>query len=145
MRIINKIIIHCSATISNLDLGAKEIDVWHRRRGFRKIGYHFVIRRDGKLEEGRKISEIGAHTKGQNANSIGICLIGGINSQTKLAENNFTTEQFERLKSLINELIAKYSSIEQIDGHKKYAPKDCPCFEVNDWLKQENFSKKFWF
>ena len=72
-RIIKEIIIHCSATKEDKDYTVAVIDRWHRARGFRKIGYHFVIYRNGDIHVGRSLSEIGAHCKGHNAISIGIC------------------------------------------------------------------------
>ena len=61
------IVIHCSATKPSMDhVDAKEIDRWHRQRGWRKIGYHWVIRRDGIVEEGRELGEVGAHARGFN-------------------------------------------------------------------------------
>ena len=69
------IFIHCSATKPSMDTDAKEIDRWHRARGFLKIGYHFVIKRDGTKEIGRELMESGAHVKSYNHKSIGICLM----------------------------------------------------------------------
>ena len=77
MRKITKIIIHCAATPEGKDFTVQQIDQWHRQRGFRCIGYHFVIYRDGSIHKGRPIEQAGAHTSGHNAHSIGICLIGG--------------------------------------------------------------------
>ena len=73
MRKIDKIIIHCSATKEGIDFKAKDIDVWHRNQGWDGIGYHYVVDLDGTVEKGRNIEKAGAHTVGQNANSIGIC------------------------------------------------------------------------
>lgn len=78
MRKISKIIIHCSATPEGRDYTVADINRWHRARGFRKIGYHFVIYRDGSIHVGRTKNEIGAHCTGQNSISIGICYIGGL-------------------------------------------------------------------
>ena len=75
------IIIHCSATPPSMDVGAKEIDKWHRQRGWRKIGYHYVITRDGDIQEGRELDEIGAHCRGLNSTSVGVCLVGGVNGK----------------------------------------------------------------
>ena len=73
MRKISKIIIHCSATPEGKDFTVKDIDRCHRQRGFRSIGYHFVIYRDGTVHRGRDIEEVGAHCVGHNLSSIGIC------------------------------------------------------------------------
>ena len=66
MREINKIIIHCSATKEGQDISAATIDEWHKARGWRSIGYHYVIGLDGMIEYGRPITETGAHVKNHN-------------------------------------------------------------------------------
>ncbi|MBP5691206.1 MAG: N-acetylmuramoyl-L-alanine amidase, partial [Bacteroidaceae bacterium] len=78
MRKITEIIIHCSATPQGVDYTVADIDRWHRQRGFNKIGYHYVIYRDGSIHQGRPVEEIGAHCIGHNAHSIGVCYIGGL-------------------------------------------------------------------
>ncbi len=135
MRKLDKIIIHCSATRKNQDIGVKEIAQEHKKNGWENIGYHFVIRRNGEIEDGRPIEEIGAHCKGQNKNSIGICLVGGVNEQLK-AENNFTPAQFFSLQKLVQNLKMKFQNL-TIHGHKEFAAKDCPSFEVTDLFKEE--------
>ena len=77
MRKITEIIIHCSATIEGKDYTVADIDRWHRARGFRNIGYHYVIYRDGSIHGGRPIRETGAHCAGLIVHSIGICYFGG--------------------------------------------------------------------
>ena len=88
MREINKIIIHCSATPEGQDFTVQQIRQWHttpkpKGNGWSDIGYHFVIYRDGSVHKGRPLEQIGAHTLGYNANSIGICYIGGCASDEK--------------------------------------------------------------
>lgn len=134
MRDINKIIIHCSATKADSDIGAKEIDSWHKKQGFSSIGYHFVICRNGDIEAGRPVQEMGAHCKGQNANSIGICLIGGIDENGK-SQNNFTDKQFQCLKLLVKKLQNEFPN-STIHGHYEFANKDCPCFNVKEFFTQ---------
>lgn len=102
----DSIIIHCSATRQGADFGAADIARWHRQRGFRDIGYHYVIRLDGTLEKGRPIEQAGAHCKGWNAASIGICYIGGLDADGKSADTR-TPEQKETLKKLVKELQRK--------------------------------------
>ena len=80
MRIITEIIIHCSATPEGKPFTVADIDRWHRQRGFRCIGYHFVIYLNGSVHAGRPITESGAHCQGHNAHSIGICYVGGLDS-----------------------------------------------------------------
>lgn len=116
------IIVHCSATPPGMDIGAKEIDRWHRERGWLKIGYHFVIRRDGFMEPGRGIEEVGAHAEGYNSLSVGICMVGGVAPDGKTPENNFTPEQFTTLEGLIADIRKLYPDAEVI-GHRDVAAK----------------------
>lgn len=117
-----------------MDIGRQEIDRWHRERGWNGIGYHYVIRRDGRLENGRSLKEAGAHCKGHNKDSIGICLVGGIKDSTKNEPvNDYTDKQWETLKSIVLELKAKYPNA-RIVGHCDYEPKKtCPNFDVKEW------------
>lgn len=130
------LVVHCSATRANQDIGAADIDRWHRQRGFLRIGYHFVIRRSGIIEVGRPQDEIGAHVKDNNRTTLGICMVGGVdaNDITK-AENNFTPEQFAALKELLLRLRAEYPSAE-IVGHRDFpgVKKACPSFDVKEWV-----------
>lgn len=134
------IVVHCSATGSNQDIGAAEIDKWHRAKGWQCIGYHYVIRRDGTVEEGRARDVIGAHVEGWNEVSVGVCMVGGVdaNDITK-AVNNFTPEQFESLKTLLLELKQAYPNA-KIQGHRDFpkVAKACPSFDVAEWLKKVN-------
>lgn len=135
MRKINMIIVHCSATKAGQDIGAEEIGAWHRKQGWSEIGYHYVIRRSGKIEKGRDLEKAGAHCRGRNRHSIGICLVGGINGAGN-PENNFTAEQFVSLKLLLSELREKFPQT-VIHGHCDFAAKACPCFNVREFLLKE--------
>lgn len=137
MREINKIIIHCSATKPSQDIGAFQIDEWHKKQGWSGIGYHFVIRRSGEVEKGRDIEIAGAHCKGQNKHSIGICLVGGIDENGK-SQNNFTAEQFAGLRRLVSELKQQYPNATS-HGHNEFAAKDCPCFDVREFFAGYGF------
>ena len=128
MREISKIIIHCSATPPDMDIGRSEIDRWHKQRGWSGIGYHFVIRRDGGIETGRPVSRMGAHTKGHNRDSIGVCWIGGVDAQNK-PEDNRTQEQRHAMGDLVSELRRQYPQA-QVHGHRDFARKACPSFVV---------------
>ena len=123
-----------------MDIGRQEIDRWHRERGWNGIGYHYVIRRDGRLENGRSLEEAGAHCKGHNKDSIGICLVGGIQDGTKdKPVNDYTAKQWETLRGLLLELKSKYPNA-NIVGHCDYEPnKTCPNFDVKQWAKENNF------
>lgn len=142
----NKIIVHCSATYPSQDIDAATVRGWHvNKNQWADIGYHFFIKRDGTIEEGRKIYQVGAHVAGHNSDSIGICLAGGIkegsfNSQNRngIPENNFTPEQFKSLKKVIKETLLKYPDCE-IKGHRDFDfKKACPCFDVGPWWASVN-------
>lgn len=142
------IVVHCSATGPQADIGAAQITQWHKQRGFDTVGYHYVIRRNGTRETGRPESAIGAHVRGHNSKSIGVCLAGGVDSQGK-PHNNFTAEQFATLEALLRELKGRYPQA-RILGHRDLSPdkngdgritpdefiKACPSFDVAQWLDQ---------
>lgn len=140
MRTINRIVVHCSATGPNQDIGAKDIDRWHRERGFTKIGYHFVIRRDGTLEKGRSVEEVGAHAVGHNADSIGICMAGGLDKPGGNPQDNYTQDQWATLKTLLYQLRCQFPKTD-ICGHRDLpkVAKACPSFDVKTWLKANGF------
>lgn len=131
MREIKKIIIHCAATKPSMDIGFKEIDRWHRERGYFSCGYHYIIRRNGTLETGRPEEKAGAHAAGHNTDSIGICLVGGISEKNR-PECNFTEAQWAKLNALVAQLEKKYPNVKVI-GHSEVANKACPCFDVQHW------------
>lgn len=145
MRHINEIIIHCSATPVNWMSGAEaqakvnEIRRWHvEERNWSDIGYSHIIDRDGTVVLGRPIEKAGAHTKGRNANSIGICLIGGQGgSANDVFGDNFTQAQDNALRTLIAGLKREYPTIEKISGHNQYAAKACPCFNASAWYARK--------
>ena len=129
MRIINEIIIHCSATPEGKDYTIEQIKQWHKQRGFSDIGYHYVIYRDGSIHSGRPIERIGAHCLKHNAHSIGICYIGGVAKDGKTPKDTRTDAQKESLIKLIKELKAKYPKA-TVHGHREYANKACQCFDA---------------
>ena len=130
MRTINKIIIHCSATKEGNNIDAATIDRWHRDRGWRGIGYHYVIKLDGIIEYGRSIYESGAHVKNHNKGSIGICYIGGLDDYLDPKDTR-TQEQKESLLYLLKTL-KKMHPDATIHGHNEFAAKACPCFNANE-------------
>lgn len=134
MRIINEIIIHCSATPEGKDYTVEQIKQWHKQRGFSDIGYHYVIYRDGSIHSGRPIERIGAHCLKHNAHSIGVCYIGGIAKDGKTPKDTRTDAQKESLIKLIKELKAKYPKA-TVHGHREYANKACPCFDAKNEYK----------
>lgn len=132
MRKIDKIIIHCSATPEGKDFTVQQIREWHvKGNGWRDIGYHFVIYRDGSIHKGRPIEQVGAHTTGHNAHSIGICYIGGCAADGKTPKDTRTEAQRLALIKLVRELKASYPSA-TIHGHNEFANKACPSFIVKN-------------
>ena len=132
MRKIDKIIIHCSATPEGKDFTVQQIREWHvKGNGWRDIGYHFVIYRDGSIHKGRPIEQVGAHTTGHNAHSIGICYIGGCAADCKTPKDTRTEAQRLALIKLVRELKASYPSA-TIHGHNEFANKACPSFIVKN-------------
>lgn len=129
------IAVHCSATPPTNNATAADIDRWHRLRGFIKIGYHYVIRRDGTVEPGRPLTERGAHVEDFNHCSVGICMVGGVNDKMK-PENNFTPPQFAALKTVLKAMKQHFPGA-VIQGHRDFpaVAKACPSFDVKDWLK----------
>jgi len=144
MRHINEIIVHCAATRPSWWAGkslaskVNEIRRWHvQDRGWSDIGYHYVIDRNGMVGKGRSDERTGAHVRGRNAHSIGICLLGGHGSaSTDEFSEHFTPKQDAALRALIAQLQLKYPTIEQVTGHNRWAAKACPGFSVPDWLGQ---------
>lgn len=128
MRQIEEIIIHCSATPEGRNVTVKDIDAWHRQRGFQCIGYHYVIYLDGSVHEGRKEELIGAHCSGHNGKSIGVCYIGGLDRNGKPKDTR-TDEQKKSLTELIRTLKTRFPQA-SIHGHNEFANKACPCFDV---------------
>lgn len=149
MNKIDSIVIHCSATKEGVDYRVKDIDKWHRERGFQMIGYHYVIDLDGTVELGRPLSMNGAHCntaglsgESYNKHSIGICYVGGLDKNGK-AKDTRTDAQKAALKTLVARLREKYP-IKEVIGHRDASPdrngdckitpdeyiKLCPCFDV---------------
>ena len=129
MRKIDKIIIHCTATPEGRNVSVKEVTQWHKARGFRTIGYHYLIGLDGKVQPGRPVEEVGAHCLGQNSRSIGVCYVGGIDSASLKPKDTRTPEQRAALKKLVKELQARFPG-STVHGHCEFAAKACPCFDV---------------
>lgn len=128
-RRITEIIVHCAATPEGRDFTVEDITRWHRQRGFRTIGYHWVIYRDGSVRQGRPESQMGAHCTGHNALSIGVCYIGGVASDGKTPKDTRTEAQKAALLRLLRSLKAKYPKA-KIYGHRDFSIKACPSFDA---------------
>lgn len=135
------IAVHCSATPATaVNVDAAEIRRWHRQKGWRDIGYHYVIKRDGTIEKGRADDIPGAHEPKINSHSLAICLVGGSppigspEARKGLGENNFTDPQWASLAKLVKQLHAKHPSAVVL-GHRDVpgVRKACPSFDVKAW------------
>ena len=126
---VSLLVIHCTDTPDDSSLRAIDIHKMHLGFGWDGIGYHKVICRDGKIENGRPSYWVGAHTKGKNKESLGVCLIG---------RKNFTKKQFQSLESLLIEWKKKYP-LAKIKGHYQAikTKKTCPNFDVEEWCKSK--------
>lgn len=153
-RVIDEIIIHCSATAEGRKVSSSSIDAGHKARKFsvytdthgktRYIGYHYIIHLDGRIEACRPESKIGCHTSGHNARSIGICYIGGLDSEGKFIKDTRTKAQKASLIKLIKDIKSRINTIERVIGHRDTSPdlngngiidpyeyiKGCPCFNA---------------
>ncbi len=135
MRNIDKLIIHCSATRECDDsVNASVIDRWHKARGWKGCGYHFIVLIDGTIETGRMIDKVGANVKGMNKSSIGICYIGGLERDGKTPKDTRTPEQKESLLLLIKTLNKIYPEA-TLHGHNEFSNKACPSFDVQSQYK----------
>lgn len=144
MREINTIVVHCSATPPSMDIGVEEIRTWHvEENKWTDVGYHYVIRRDGVIEEGRPLKRPGAHVKGHNSDSIGICWVGGVSQVGNKAEDNRTADQSIALFHLIQNLQQEFQGAAVL-GHRDFqgVTKACPSFDVRTWYAQQCNTKE---
>jgi len=151
---IKYLVVHTSATKPSQVVDEKTIDTWHKQRGFKGIGYHYVILRDGEIRKGRPDTTVGAHVAGKNTGSLGICLIGGLNQETGKPEDNYTEPQYFSLRILLTILALQHPKAEVL-GHRDLSPdlngdgkitsnewvKECPCFTVKEWWAKR---KAYW-
>lgn len=134
------IVIHYSATPVESDFSAADIDRIHTNRGFREIGYHKYIRKSGIVEKGRDLDqpgrfEQGAHSKGENAASIGVCFEGGVYaSDPNTGLDTRTPAQTESMIRVIDELLERYPNA-KVTGHRDMpgAATQCPGFDASKW------------
>ena len=144
MRLIDEIVVHCTATNPKWYANKSAEDVvaeirrWHtEERGWSDIGYHAVVHRDGSVAQGRPDWKKGAHVAGHNATTIGIALVGGRGAAADgKFEDNFTPEQDAALRKLIGEYKGKFPGILTVSGHNDHSKKGCPGFPVEEWLNE---------
>jgi len=145
---IKRIVVHCTATREGQDVSAATIKGWHLKQGWSDIGYHYVVRLDGRVEKGRPDTAVGSHVKGWNKGSIAIVYVGGLDNDGK-AKDTRTPAQKKALKEIITRMRALHKNA-PVMGHRDLSPdkdgdgvvekhewlKECPCFDVRDWVKQ---------
>lgn len=145
----NLIVIHCSATREGKEYSVDDIRKMHKARGFSDVGYHFIISLDGKIQQARPLCIKGAHVRGHNTNSIGVCYIGGLDDNGG-AKDTRTDQQKAALERLLSSLLVVYPSVKKILGHRDLSPdldgdgvveshewmKQCPCFNAIDDYKK---------
>ena len=119
---ITMIVVHCAATKLSMDIGAAEITDWHvNDNGWSDIGYHHVIRLDGRIEDGRREDTQGAHAKAVNARSLGVCMVGGMDDNGG-PDCNFSFAQYDALDGLLRNICERHPTITEIVGHREVDP-----------------------
>ena len=131
MRKIDSIVFHMSETPPSMNIGVEEIRKWHLERDFDDIGYHFVIRKSGKIERGRPIHKAGAHCRGKNRDSIGVCYVGGWEGN-----DDRTYAQSDAMHKLVEQLTAIFGSLDMFGHYEFNKDKTCPNF---------NPKQEFWY
>lgn len=146
MRKIDMIVIHCSATRADVPLSPRQLEEMHRKRGFDGCGYHYYVRRDGEICTMRPVDRPGAHAKGYNQHSIGVCYEGGLDEQGRPADTR--TELQKRSLRVLVRVLAMDFQTRRIVGQRDLSPdldgdgviepeewtKVCPCFDVGTEL-----------
>lgn len=133
---VTHIVMHYSATYSDQDIGVAEIDEWHRARGWKGCGYHWVIRRDGRVEAGRPEGVIGAHVVKRNRGTIGVCVVGGVERGTgpNVGVDNRTPAQIEAQIRLTRQILSRHPDADVI-GHRDLAATQCPGYDAARWWR----------
>lgn len=133
-----RITIHCSDTPNGRPTTVAEITSWHQARGWRTCGYHFVIYVDGSVNDGRPITEQGAHVMLANENNVGICIVG---------RNRFSAAQFRGLRFILDKLCDNYKiPVEKIFCHYEFPSakvegKTCPNMDagiLREWYRNHD-------
>lgn len=130
MQDVQWLVVHCTSTKASQKVTVKDIDLWHRAKGWAQCGYHWVIYQDGSIHPGRPEQYAGAHVANYNRHAIGICYVGGVDENGKYADTR-TPEQKASLWYLLKELKQTYPKA-RIVGHRDFpkVAKECPCFDV---------------
>lgn len=133
-RIVNRVFIHCSASDNPAHDNIQTMTQWHLERGFKEVGYHFFIKKDGQIQIGRSLEKTGAHAKNHNTGTIGICLHG-------LKKENFTQTQFNSLSYICHVINDAYNGKITFHGHREVAARDCPVFDYKKVLNLDSTGK----
>jgi N-acetylmuramoyl-L-alanine amidase len=150
-RNITEINVHCSATRPEWMEGRSgndriaEIRRWHvQQNGWRDIGYHWLIDRDGTVYGGRPEATSGAFEPRVNATAIGVCLLGGFGSAaTNSFAQHYTDAQDVALRDLISAIKERHPGIKRVSGHNEYSSKACPGFSVPRWYAHKPAERSF--
>ena len=132
MRELNEIVVHCAATREGQNFTVNQIRQWHKARKWSDIGYHYVIYLDGSTHTGRPLRLKGAHVRGRNTGTIGICYVGGVAKDRKTPKDTRTPAQKRALEALIKKLMREHPTIKKVSGHNQYAAKACPSFDAHE-------------
>jgi N-acetyl-anhydromuramyl-L-alanine amidase AmpD len=136
-----QLVIHCSATKPDMMIGAKEITAWHKDRGWLTNGYHYVINRSARLELGRQEDAIGAGARGNNLESVHICMVGGVDAELK-PDDNFTVSQYTTLRNVLILLRSRYPETTIYGHYELDNKKACPSFDVDRFLDVIDMTKE---
>ena len=128
-----EIIIHCTATKEGQDFSVESVHKMHLANGWSGIGYNYLIYRNGEIWEGRPEECSGAHTTDHNSKSVGICYVGGLDKNGK-AKDTRTPQQIASMIWLCRLMHKKYPDA-TFHGHREFANKACPCFDVKTWMR----------
>lgn len=129
-RLIDEIVIHCTATPEGRHVSLETVRGWHKDLGWADIGYHWLVLLDGTVVAGRPEAKVGAHVSGRNATTLGVAYVGGVAKDGKTAKDTRTPAQKAALLSHTKALLARYPTIGKVSGHNQYAAKACPSFDV---------------
>ncbi len=129
MRPIHTIVFHCSASDTPAHDDVSVMTQWHKQRGFTTVGYHFFIKKDGTIQTGRPLDQVGAHVAGHNTGTVGVCFHG---------LNDFTQAQMKSIHTIIKQLEQTVGFPLKLTSHRDYTKaKTCPNFYLDKFLKGE--------
>lgn len=129
MRTITLIIVHCTATKQGQHFTTADVDRWHRAKGWKGIGYHYLVLLDGTIQQGRPEDMIGSHCLNHNKYSIGVCYVGGLDANGHPKDTR-TEAQKQSLRTLLQQLKSKYPNALIVSHHTFNPQKACPCFDA---------------